>query len=228
MKRQQPLTISAASKDLQVMQPKKQIAGLQEIEEALQKEHKSTFGQRVADKMAARVGSWAFLIGQSAILTGWVGMNLMPGVPHWDQSPFIMLNLVFSFASAYTAPIVLMSQNRQSDVDREKSEYDRQVNLKSGYDIEQLHQKMDVLQAQQLKELMVVVQTQQQALTAIQASIVPVLQAQQQAASASTLPGLTQQRSLNEVKVPENGYSVYFPGNVNQPDIGNSVKDAVG
>jgi uncharacterized membrane protein len=137
-----------------------------------------------------------------------------------------MLNLVFSFASAYTAPIVLMSQNRQSDVDREKSEYDRQVNLKSGYDIELLHQKMDVLQAQQLEEL--IVQTQQQALKAIQASIVPVLQAQQQAASISTLPGLTQQRSLSEVKVAENGYSVYFPGNGNQTDIGNSVKDTVG
>ncbi|WP_242055622.1 DUF1003 domain-containing protein [Nostoc flagelliforme] len=69
-----------------------------------------TRGQQLADKLANHVGSWKFLICQSTILAGWVGMNLTPGVPHWDNSPFIMLNLVFSFASAYTAPIVLMSQ----------------------------------------------------------------------------------------------------------------------
>jgi len=53
-------------------------------------------GQRLADQLANQVGSWKFLICQSTVLAGWVGMNLMPGVPHWDNSPFIMLNLVFS------------------------------------------------------------------------------------------------------------------------------------
>ena len=112
---------------------------LQEIEQNRAQEHQTTLGQRVADAMAAKVGSWGFLIGQTTVLTGWVTLNLMPGVPHWDESPFILLNLMFSFASAYTAPIVLMSQNRQSDMEREKAEYDHQVNLKAGYDIELLH-----------------------------------------------------------------------------------------
>ena len=71
-----------------------------------------TRGQQLADTLAAKVGSWPFLIGQTVILAGWVGANLTPGIPHWDRQPFILLNLVFSFASTYTAPIVLMSQNR--------------------------------------------------------------------------------------------------------------------
>lgn len=112
-----------------------------------------TRGQRIADKLAMKVGSWGFLIGQSVVLAGWVGINAMPGVPHWDQSPFMMLNLVFSFASAYTAPVVLMSQNRQSDTDRRNAEIDHQVNLKAGQNIELLHQKLDDLHTQKLNEL---------------------------------------------------------------------------
>lgn len=112
---------------------------------------KSTLGQRLADSMAAEVGSWRFLISQSAVLAGWVSLNMMPGVPHWDQSPFMMLNLVFSFASAYRAPIVLMSQNRQSDIDRKNDKLDHQVNIRAGQNIELLHEKLDNLHSQQLK-----------------------------------------------------------------------------
>lgn len=191
---------------------------LQEIESQRSQEQKLTRGQRIADAMAAKVGSWGFLIGQSIILTGWVGANLLPGVPHWDEQPFILLNLVFSFASAYTAPVVLMSQNRQSDSEREKAEYDHQVNLKAGYDIELLHKKMDALQAQQFQELMVVVQEQQRCLNDMKASVLPVLQAQQQAIQeikVGVLPVAQQQPALTEVKVADRqlqtGYSVYFP-----------------
>jgi uncharacterized membrane protein len=105
-----------------------------------------TFGQKLADAMAAKVGSWGFLIGQTLVLTGWVGANTIPGMPHWDQSPFILLNLVFSFASAYTAPVVLMSQNRQSDEDREQSAHNHLVNLRTAESIELLHRKLDQLQ----------------------------------------------------------------------------------
>lgn len=124
-----------------------------------------TFGQKLADKLAAKVGSWPFLIGQSTILAGWVGCNLMPGMPHWDESPFIMLNLVFSFASAYTAPIVLMSQNRQSDEDREHAMQNHRVNLKTAENLQLLHEKMDQVYAQKLAELSQLIQ-QQQALSA--------------------------------------------------------------
>lgn len=125
---------------------------------------KLTRGQRLADKLAAQVGSWGFLIGQSAVLAGWVGLNAIPGIPHWDESPFMMLNLVFSFASAYTAPVVLMSQNRQSDTDRRNAEIDHQVNCKAGQNIELLHEKLDDLHTQQLKQLSQLVKQQQQVL----------------------------------------------------------------
>ncbi|MEH1867228.1 MAG: DUF1003 domain-containing protein [Nostoc sp.] len=131
-----------------------------------------TRGQRLADKFAAQVGSWGFLIGQSTVLAGWVGINLMPGVPHWDESPFMMLNLVFSFASAYTAPIVLMSQNRQSDTDRKNSEIDHQVNLRAGQNIELLHEKLDDLHTQQLNELTQIVKEQQRVLHELKVSLV--------------------------------------------------------
>ncbi|CAN1212867.1 DUF1003 domain-containing protein [Tumidithrix helvetica PCC 7403] len=148
--------------------PRKRPSGYKQFDSG-----KPTLGQWLADKLAAKVGSWSFLIVQSTILSVWIGMNLMPGFPHWDESPFILLNLVFSFASAYTAPIVLMSQNRQSDVDRKDAEYDHQVNLKSGQDIEWLHEKMDSLQEQQIAELTRIVREQQLCLNEIRARLIP-------------------------------------------------------
>ncbi|MBD2214651.1 DUF1003 domain-containing protein [Nostoc linckia FACHB-104] len=131
-----------------------------------------TQGQRLADKLASQVGSWKFLICQSTILAGWVGMNLAPGVPHWDESPFIMLNLVFSFASAYTAPIVLMSQNRQSDTDRRNAEIDHQVNLRASQNIELLHQKLDELHSQKLNELTQIIKEQQQVIHELKVTLI--------------------------------------------------------
>jgi|SRR5919199_2508488 uncharacterized membrane protein len=135
-----------------------------------------TFGQKVADKMATKVGSWAFLIGQSTILTGWVGLNLMPGVPHWDESPFILLNLVFSFASAYTAPVVLMSQNRQSEEDRESANHNYQVTLQAAQNLELLHEKLDAQYAKKLDELTVLIKQQQQAPKEVKVVFVPTPQ----------------------------------------------------
>lgn len=132
-----------------------------------------TFGQKVADKMAAKVGSWAFLIGQSTVLAGWVGCNLMPGVPHWDESPFILLNLVFSFASAYTAPVVLMSQNRQSEEDRESANHNYQVTLQAAQKLELLHEKLDAEYALKLDELTVLIKQQQQAASEVKVVFVP-------------------------------------------------------
>jgi uncharacterized membrane protein len=132
-----------------------------------------TFGQKVADKMATRVGSWAFLIGQSTVLVGWVGCNLMPGLPHWDQSPFIMLNLVFSFASAYTAPVVLMSQNRQSEEDRESANHNYQVTLQAAQNLELLHEKLDTGYTQKLDELSALIKQQQQAQGEVKVVLVP-------------------------------------------------------
>lgn len=132
-----------------------------------------TFSQKVADKMAAKVGSWAFLIGQSTVLAGWVGCNLMPGLPHWDESPFILLNLVFSFASAYTAPVVLMSQNRQSEEDRENANHNYQVTLQAAQKLELLHEKLDAEYAKKLDELTVLIKQQQQAPSEVKVVFVP-------------------------------------------------------
>lgn len=148
-----------------------------------------TRGQRLADKLANQVGSWKFLICQSSILAGWVGMNLAPGVPHWDESPFIMLNLVFSFASAYTAPIVLMSQNRQSDTDRRNAEIDHQVNIRASQNIELLHQKLDELHSQKVNELTQIIKEQQQVIHELKVTLVHTPKENKEA-KVALLPGL--------------------------------------
>ncbi|MEJ1930835.1 DUF1003 domain-containing protein [Nostoc sp. NIES-2111] len=158
-----------------------------------------TQGQKLADKLANQVGSWKFLICQSTILAGWVGMNLAPGVPHWDESPFIMLNLVFSFASAYTAPIVLMSQNRQSDTDRRNADIDHQVNLRASQNIELLHQKLDELHSQRLNELTQIIKEQQQVINEMKVALVPASKGSKEV-KVSLLPGLQMQTNNKFVK----------------------------
>lgn len=122
-----------------------------------------TFGQKVADKMAAKVGSWAFLIGQSSVLVGWITFNSVPGLPHFDSQPFILLNLMFSFASAYTAPVVLMSQNRQSEEDRESANHNYQITLQAAQQLELLHEKLDAQYSAKLDQLTDLIKQQQAA-----------------------------------------------------------------
>lgn len=132
-----------------------------------------TLGQKVADKMAEKVGSWTFLIGQTTVLIGWISCNSIPGLPHWDESPFILLNLMFSFASAYTAPVVLMSQNRQSEEDRENANHNYQVTLQAAQNLELLHQKLDAEYAKKLDELTVLIKQQQQTQNEVKVVFVP-------------------------------------------------------
>jgi uncharacterized membrane protein len=164
-----------------------------------------TLGQKVADKMAAKVGSWAFLIGQSTVLAGWIGCNLMPGVPHWDESPFILLNLVFSFASAYTAPIVLMSQNRQSEEDRESVNQNYQITLQAAQNLELLHEKLDADYSKKLDELTALIK-QQQTANEVKVVFVPAQTGSEVAFQANelvTLSALKTQRETVFVKVAE-------------------------
>jgi uncharacterized membrane protein len=92
-----------------------------------------TVGERVADGVAARVGSWPFIITQSFLLGAWIVANAflirdwLGGRP-FDPYPFILLNLVLSFQAAYTGPVVMMSQNRQAARDRDDAEHDYEVN----------------------------------------------------------------------------------------------------
>ena len=107
-----------------------------------------SFGQKVADGVAATMGSWNFIIVQSALLFLWVLLNLAAWMEHWDPYPFILLNLALSFQAAYAAPIIMMSQNRQADIDRKAAENDYKINIKAELEIESLHQKLD-----QMREL---------------------------------------------------------------------------
>jgi uncharacterized membrane protein len=112
-----------------------------------------TFGQRLADGVAAIVGSWRFIVVQSALLALWIVLNVVGWVQAWDPYPFILLNLALSFQAAYTAPILMMSQNRQAEIDRNHAESDYKINIKAELEIEQLHQKIDLLREQEVVRL---------------------------------------------------------------------------
>jgi uncharacterized membrane protein len=112
-----------------------------------------TRGQRIADKVAEVVGSWRFVVIQSSLLALWILANLVGFIQHWDPYPFILLNLALSFQAAYTAPIIMMSQNRQAVIDRLSAKQDYTVNLKAELEIELLHQKLDLLRDQEIKVL---------------------------------------------------------------------------
>ena len=112
-----------------------------------------TLGQRVADTVAAGMGSWNFIIVQSALLAIWIVLNVTAYVEKWDPYPFILLNLALSFQAAYAAPFIMMSQNRQQDIDRKKAEDDFRVNVKAELEIELLHQKIDQLRETEVTNL---------------------------------------------------------------------------
>ncbi|HPJ96145.1 MAG TPA: DUF1003 domain-containing protein [Syntrophales bacterium] len=94
-----------------------------------------TFGQRASDWVTQNIGSWTFIIVQSMILTVWVLLNITAYLRHWDPYPFILMNLVLSLQAAYTAPIIMMSQNRQSIRDRLDAHNDYEVNQKAEQEV---------------------------------------------------------------------------------------------
>ncbi|BEP60084.1 hypothetical protein GmRootV213_06380 [Variovorax sp. V213] len=109
--------------------------------------------QRLADAVAATVGSWRFIIFQSTAIVLWIVGNAMTGNGAWDPYPFILLNLLLSFQAAYTAPAIMMSQNRQSEQDRRHAETDYEINVKAELEIELLHEKIDLLKERELLAL---------------------------------------------------------------------------
>jgi len=116
-------------------------------------ERRLTVGQRIADRVAATMGSWPFIIIQSILLSIWIVLNVTAFVHRWDPYPFILLNLALSFQAAYAAPFIMMSQNRQQDIDRAAAKNDHEVNLKAELEIELLHQKLDELRQKEVLNL---------------------------------------------------------------------------
>ncbi|HEY2751165.1 DUF1003 domain-containing protein [Phenylobacterium sp.] len=112
-----------------------------------------TIGQKIADKVAATMGSWNFIIIQSLLLAIWIVLNVTAFIQKWDPYPFILLNLALSFQAAYAAPFIMMAQNRQQDIDRKEAENDYQVNIKAELEIELLHQKIDELREKEVLAL---------------------------------------------------------------------------
>jgi len=102
-----------------------------------------TFGARAADAFANAVGSWTFIVTQSVILVLWIVLNVIAWMRHWDPYPFILLNLALSFQAAYAAPIIMMSQNRQSAKDRLMAEQDYLINTKAEEELKAVMQHLE-------------------------------------------------------------------------------------
>lgn len=119
-----------------------------------------TSGQIASDRVARIVGSWSFVLIQSFILAIWVVLNITAVLRHWDPYPFILMNLILSLQAAYTAPIIMMSQNRQTAKDRVEAHNDYLINLKAE---EEIHAVLENLSAQN------------QALATIQQTIIELL-----------------------------------------------------
>jgi uncharacterized membrane protein len=121
-----------------------------------------TFGDRIADNVANGMGSWKFIIWQTAIVILWMILNVIAFVSHWDVYPFILLNLIFSTQAAYAAPIIMMSQNRQNKRDRAQAENDYKTNIDAKTEIEALQKQLSKLETEKLDKILVMLQEMKQ------------------------------------------------------------------
>jgi uncharacterized membrane protein len=113
-----------------------------------------TRGQKISDRVARFGGSWAFIISFFIILLIWIIFNVNATRSLiFDPYPFILMNLILSCIAALQAPIIMMSQNRQEEKDRQRSENDYLINLKAELEVRGLHQKVDLLLEEQIKTL---------------------------------------------------------------------------
>lgn len=112
------------------------------------------YGQIVADKVAAFGGSWTFIIAFFVFISIWISSNVIIFTnKEFDPYPFILLNLILSCVAALQAPVIMMSQNRQEEKDRERAKKDYMINLKSELEIRMLDDKIDHLVMHQQQEL---------------------------------------------------------------------------
>ena len=117
--------------------------------------HQETIGigGRISDAVAKGMGSWRFIIIQTALVIFWMGLNLVGFFYHWDVYPFILLNLLFSTQAAYAAPIIMMAQNRQNERDRMHAEADYQTNIDAKLEIEELTKKLNRMEVDKLDKI---------------------------------------------------------------------------
>ena len=110
---------------------------------------KITIGQKAADSIAKFAGSWAFIFSFTGALVLWMIVNVLLAAKAFDPYPFILLNLVLSCVAAIQAPLIMMSQNRQEEKDRRRTENDYKVNLKTEIMIEDIYDKVNAVLARQ-------------------------------------------------------------------------------
>jgi uncharacterized membrane protein len=118
----------------------------------------SSLGHKLADAVAKGMGSWRFIMIQSFFVVVWMALNLVGFFYHWDAYPFILLNLLFSTQAAYAAPIIMMSQNRQSERDRVQAQADYQTNLEAKKEIEALTIKLNQIEVDKLDKIITLLQ----------------------------------------------------------------------
>jgi uncharacterized membrane protein len=126
------------------------------VVENLQNEPKEimTRGQSLSDKVARFGGSWNFIITFSVLILVWIVFNTFSSSANkFDPFPFILMNLVLSTIAALQAPVIMMSQNRQEEKDRKRNENDYMINLKTELQVRSLHEKIDLMQKDQMKVL---------------------------------------------------------------------------
>jgi len=112
---------------------------------------KMTLGQRASDALSRIAGSWGFITSFLVFLVLWMAANVYAWLNTWDPYPFILLNLVLSCLAAIQAPVILMSQNRQSEKDRHKADYDYRVNRKTEKEVEEILKQLNRIEKRLMK-----------------------------------------------------------------------------
>lgn len=114
----------------------------------------TSVGDKIADSTASFMGSWKFIIGQTVFVALWMTLNCVGIIYHWDAYPFILLNLLFSTQAAYSAPIIMMAQNRQNDRDRYQAKEDFVTNVNAKKEIEELQKSLARIENEKLNKIM--------------------------------------------------------------------------
>lgn len=119
-----------------------------------QHEEALTSAQKIADALSAFIGSWRFIIAQVVLMSVWFTINIIAYYVRWDPYPFVLLNLLFSIQAAFTGPVIMMSQNRQSQRDRLHAKADYEVNLAAKKEIEDLQISLARIENTKLDEIL--------------------------------------------------------------------------
>ncbi len=133
---------------------------MKDVKKTWHESHKKslTFWQKFADSVANGMGSWTFIIVETIIFFFLMIINILGFLNHWGPYPFILLNLLFSTQAAYAAPIIMMSQNRQSERDRAHAEADYQTNVQAKLEIEDLQKRLNRIEVDKLDKILEILQ----------------------------------------------------------------------